>query len=355
MNEKALTPVFDGHNDTLLNLYLAAAPDKVKLFREGSPSDWHIDLPRAKKGGFVGGMFAIFAPGQDDNFDVSEENAKPPLFNEPLSPPIPMEHARTATFAMVSILFQLERSGALAVCRTVDDIRVAMAQETIAAVLHLEGGEAIDSDLHMLEVLHGAGMRSIGPVWSRTNVFGHGVPFHHPSSPDTGPGLTDVGKELIRACNDLKIMIDLSHINENGFRDVAALSSAPLVATHSNVHKICPHARNLTDWQLGAIRETRGIVGLTFPIDFLDPAGPAATDASLEMVVRHMDALIETLGEDSVGLGSDFDGAPVPTEIGDASGLPIVLDAFRRHGYDQPLIEKIAAKNWMSVLERTIG
>ena len=80
-----------------------------------------------------------------------------------------------------------------------------------------------------------AGLRSLGPVWSRSNAFGHGVPFRCPSSPDTGPGLTDLGKELIGACNRLGILIDLSHLNERGFWDVAAISNAPLVATHSNV------------------------------------------------------------------------------------------------------------------------
>ena len=110
----------------------------------------------------------------------------------------------------------------------------------LAAVLHIEGAEAIDPELEALEVFYAAGLRSLGPVWSRPNVFGHGVPFRFPSSPDTGPGLTDAGKELVRACNRLRIMLDLTHLNEAGFWDVAALTDAPLVATHSNVHALCP-------------------------------------------------------------------------------------------------------------------
>ena len=92
--------------------------------------------------------------------------------------------------------------------------------------------------------------------WSRPNIFGHGVPFAWPRSPDTGPGLTSVGKELVRACNRLGVMIDLAHLNEQGFRDVAKLSPAPLVATHACVQAICPSTRNLTVGQLDAIRET---------------------------------------------------------------------------------------------------
>jgi membrane dipeptidase len=131
-------------------------------------------------------------------------------------------------------------------------------------VLHIEGAEAIDPNFEFLDVLYEAGLRSLGPVWSRPNAFGHGVPFRCPSSPDTGPGLTDLGKELIGACNRLGILIDLSHLNERGFWDVAAISNAPLVATHSNAHALSPHSRNLIDSQLAAIRETGGIVDVNF-------------------------------------------------------------------------------------------
>ena len=107
-------------------------------------------------------------------------------------------------------------------------------------VLHLEGAEAIDGDLNFLEVLYAAGLRSLGPVWSRNNIFGHGVPFKFPASPDLGDGLTAAGEKLVSACNEMKILVDLSHITEKGFWDVARLSKAPLVATHSNAHALCP-------------------------------------------------------------------------------------------------------------------
>ena len=89
-------------------------------------------------------------------------------------------------------------------------------------------------------------MRSIGIVWSRSNIFAHGVPFGFPMSPDTGPGLTSLGKELVKVCDEKKILIDLSHLNEKGFWDVANLSTKPLIATHSNSHQLCQHSRNLT-------------------------------------------------------------------------------------------------------------
>ncbi|MDX1540818.1 MAG: dipeptidase, partial [Geminicoccaceae bacterium] len=239
------------------------------------------------------------------------------------------------------------------VVRTVPEIRDCMAGGAIAAIFHIEGAEAIDTRFDALEVLHEAGLRSLGPVWSRPNAFGHGVPFKFPSSPDTGPGLTEAGKGLIRACNQLGILIDLSHLNEKGFWDTARLSEAPLVATHSNAHALCPISRNLTDDQLRAIRESDGMVGINFAVSMLREDGKPDADTPLETMVRHLDHLIERLGEDRVGFGSDFDGTVVPKSIGDAAGLPALIEACRTAGYGEPLIRKLAHENWLRVLERT--
>ena len=129
-----------------------------------------------------------------------------------------------------------ENPGDFRVCTTVAEIEAAEAAGAMAAIFHLEGAEAIGPDLGGLEVLHAAGLRSLGPVWSRPNAFGVGIPFRFPGDPDEGPGLTPAGKDLVRACNRLGILFDLSHLNAAGFRDVAALSDKPLVATHSNAH-----------------------------------------------------------------------------------------------------------------------
>src|SRR5690606_7904938 len=241
--------------------------------------------------------------------------------------------ALTATLAMAAILFRIERrsAGKVKVCRSASDITEAVASGNLAAILHIEGAEAIDPALHNLDVLHEAGLRSLGPVWSRPNIFGHGVPFRFPSTPDTGPGLTDLGKELVRRCNSLGIMIDLSHITEKGFWDVAALSDAPLVASHSNAHAVCPHARNLTDKQFDAIRERGGLVGLNYATAFLRPDGRMNAQTPLDVMLRHIDHMVERLGIDGVGLGSDFDGATVPDAIGDAAGLPALVEALRAH------------------------
>jgi len=258
---------------------------------------------------------------------------------------------------MVSLLLRIEREseGRVRICRNVADIERSLSDDALASVLHIEGAEAIDADFELLNVLHAAGLRSLGPVWSRPNAFGHGVPFLCPSSPDTGPGLTDLGKELIRACNRLRILIDLSHLNERGFWDVAAISDAPLVATHSNAHALSPHARNLTDKQLTAIRDTGGIVGVNFATSFLRPDGRRIADTPADLVIAHVEYMLEQLGEDGVGFGSDFDGAMIPAGIGNAAGLQNLVEIMRTRGFGEPLIEKLCLRNWLRVLGQTWG
>ena len=346
-------PVFDGHNDTLLRLWHTDFADAERLFVEGS-TQGHIDLPRARAGGFAGGFFAMFPPPQGKSEPADDKMAKQ-RYSLPLPRQLPRDVAMDAVTAMAAILFRLERAGALAVCRSAADIRAAMDSGTIAAIFHIEGLEAVGPDLRELELLHAAGLRSLGPVWSRSNIFGHGVPFRFPATPDIGDGLTDIGKELVRTCNAMRILVDLSHLNEKGFRDVAAISDAPLVATHSNVHAVCASARNLTDWQLGVIRESGGMVGLNFATGFLRPDGRMVADCGVDIMLRHLDAMLEALGEDGVGFGSDFDGATMPRPIGDAAGLPVLVDAMLAHGYDRDLVEKIAWRNWVAMLEKTIG
>jgi membrane dipeptidase len=204
-------------------------------------------------------------------------------------------------------------------------------------------------------VLYESGLRSIGPVWSRQNIFGHGVPFRFPSTGDTGDGLTEVGKDLIRYCNERRILIDLSHLNEKGFWEVAKLSTAPLVATHSNAYAVCHSSRNLSDDQIKAVADSGGMIGLNFATGFLREDGHWGVDTPLEIMTRHLDHLMGIAGENCVGLGSDFDGARIPQKIGDATGLPTLIEALREKQYGEKLVAKIAHENWLNVLERVWG
>lgn len=344
-------PFFDGHNDTLLKLLEARPEERERRFVDGYAGG-HIDLPRARMSGMAGGFFAIFPPPVKTGLNNIVASTTNP--DGKLPPELPIAEAQASTNAMAALMFRLERQGALAVCRDVPAIRAALAADRLAAIFHIEGAEAIDPELEALEVLYAAGLRSVGIVWSRANVFGTGVPFRHNADPDIGPGLSDAGKALVRACNQMGVMIDLSHLNAAGFRDVAAISSKPLVATHSNVHAISPHARNLTDWQLAAIRESGGVVGLNFATGFLRPDGQMRADTEIELMVRHVEALVVALGEEGVALGSDFDGALIPAGIGDVTGVPKLLQALLDKGFGEPLVRKIALDNWLGLLERTL-
>jgi membrane dipeptidase len=309
----------------------------------------HMDLPRMAKGGFAGGFFAIFVPHPDD----------PPLGDDQVNPPPSGEISTSAAvqpaLAMASLLIRIAREAPdrFRLCRTAAEIRSSMAAGTIALVMHVEGAECIDTKFKSLDVLYEAGLRSLGPVWSRPNQFGHGVPFRFPSSPDTGPGLTDAGKNLVRVCNELGIIVDLSHLNEKGFWDVAKLSKAPLIATHSNAHALSASSRNLTDDQIKAIGQSGGMIGLNFANGFLRPDGLWRNDTEIDLMLRHVDYLMELAGPDHVGLGSDFEGARIPAAVGDVAKLPALTNAMALRGYGPELIAKLCSENWIAALERS--
>ena len=342
--------IFDGHNDVLLRLWENArkGADPVAEFMDGTHHG-HIDAPRARKGGLAGGFCAMFIPPEEDYPPrVLDENGH---YSIPMVGPRDQASALTIAQEMAYIAARLEAAGGLAVCRSTADIRAAMEQEHFAAVLHIEGCEPIAEDLSNLETFYESGLRSLGPVWSRHNRFGHGVPFAFPSSPDTGPGLTAAGVALVKECDRLGIMIDLAHITEQGFWDVARASTQPLVATHSNAHALTPISRNLTDRQLDAIRERGGIAGLNYATTMLRADGLENPDTPLSDMVRHIDHMVERMGIDCVALGSDFDGATIPAAIGDAAGSQALVEALRAAGYGEDELEKLCRENWLRLLK----
>jgi membrane dipeptidase len=332
--------VFDGHNDVLSRLLEHHDTGAGFLAGDG---EGHLDLPRAAKGGLAGGCFAVFTASPPE-----ESYASGAYFTA-----VEPSRALPEALAQVALLLRLEResAGRLRVVREADELDAG----GLAAVLHLEGAEPIGPGLDELEVLHAAGMRSLGLVWSRPNAFATGVPFGFPGSPDQGPGLTDRGRALVRACGELGIVVDVSHLNARGFWDVAELSAAPLVASHSGAHVLCASPRNLTDEQLRAIGERRGVVGINFHVGFLRADGAENADTPLATIAEHAAHVAQVAGVECVGLGSDFDGAMMPAALGDVTGLPALLDALRGAGFTDTEMEGIAFGNWRRVLEATWG
>lgn len=331
-----MRPVFDGHNDALTR---DEGADLTQRLDAG-----HLDLPRMREGGMRGGIFAVFTAS-------AREDSRTPLGN---LVPLAVDHETAAAHALAVAdrLASLERIGELTVAREIADIDAALeASAPPVAVLHLEGAEAIDPDLETLGPWYERGLRSLGPVWSRPNAFAHGVPFAFPSSPDTGPGLTERGKALVRACAELGILVDLSHINEAGFWDVARLEAGPLVASHSGAHALCPTSRNLTDTQLDSIGASDGLVGIVFAPPFLRPDFADDADTPIALIVEHVRHVAERIGPEHVALGSDFDGTTVPAELGGVAGLQKLVAALEAGGFSGEETAAICWHNWRRVLD----
>ncbi len=354
MPKSKYPPIFDGHNDTILSLLLEERGNGRNFFEKSEHG--HLDLPRAKKGGMGGGFFAVFVPsprptGGYPGFDPNPDGS----YHIPLPDPLEHRHARDFATKALRKLYavEAESKGEIKIVRTADELIQCLDDGTFAILLHFEGVEAIDTDLDSLHIFYQAGLRSVGITWSRPNAFGYGVPFAFPRDPDIGPGLTAAGKALVRECNQLGIMIDLSHLNEKGFWDVAALSNAPLVATHSNAHALAATPRNLTDKQLDAVKESGGIVGMNYHVGFLRKDGRSDKKTSLKEIARHAAYVAERIGVEHVGLGSDFDGATMPQDLKDAAGLPKLMKALKEVGFDKKALKKIAHGNWVRVLRKT--
>lgn len=343
--------VFDGHNDTILRLY-SDKENKQSFFGE---TDLHIDMQKAKEGDFSGGFFAMFTPNENYEVEPKDYLTDTGEYDVPLPPQIDQSYALKHTNALAAKLFKTEKesNGKFKIVRTADELAYCLENNILAAIFHIEGAEAINTDLNTLHVLHKAGLRSLGIVWSRQNAFGEGVPFRYPSSPDIGGGLTTEGKHLVRECNKLGIVVDNTHLNEKGFWDVARLTDAPIVATHSNAHTLCPISRNLTDKQLATIQESNGVVGVNYAVNMLREDGGLGTDISLDEIVRHVAYIAEKFGVDHVALGSDFDGTHVPDELQNAAGLQKLVNRLKTHGFSDAELKKITHQNWVRVLRDT--
>lgn len=342
----------DGHNDVLLS-YCVVGNAPLGTFFETN-EDRQIDWPRAQTANFAGGFFAVFLVDEITRGTIVGTINPTEVV---ALPTIPLAEAQQQTMHQMATLLRLIRlgNGRLRLVRTLADLEHCLQSGTLAVILHFEGAEAIDPQLDALPVYYEAGLRSLGLVWSRPNPFGVGVPLRFNQTPDIGSGLTEAGKALVRGCNELGILIDLSHLNEAGFWDVARLSTAPLVATHSNAYGLCPSSRNLTDKQLEAIRESDGMVGLNFMAMFLDENGRSDRHLPLSTLVRHIDYLVERLGISRVGFGADMSlsHAPIPYAIGDVGGYGRLVAALRQAGYDNDALHQITHGNWLRVLRQT--
>lgn len=339
--------VFDGHNDLLTRLWLSDQADPVQAFIHEQLSG-QLDLKRCQQAGFVGGMFAIFLPP----FTYVKQHHPDKLVDKNAED-FTQQQVEQICMAQLELAQQMvQASEQIQLCTSVQQIQDCRTQGQLAVVLHMEGAEALQDNPDLLDVFYQAGLRSIGPLWNRVSQFGHGLNARFPHSPDTGAGLTIAGKALLRRCAEKKMVVDVSHMNERAFWNTVDILQQPIVATHSNAHALCPQARNLTDPQLKAIAESGGMVGVNFDVAFLRGDGQRNADTPIELILDHLEYMMNHLGEDHIGFGSDFDGALISTELQDVTGLAQLIAAMQQRHYSKGLIEKICWGNWLNVLNR---
>jgi membrane dipeptidase len=353
--------VVDTHDDTTQRFIY----QKFDLGERHTDGD--IDIPRMRDGGLGAIFFSIWIPGSVTGGEA----------------------VKRALDQIDAVREQVRRHPKdLALCTTADEVRRAHAQGKIAALMGVEGGHMIASDLGVLRTYAALGVRyltlthSVNDEWADSSTD---KPAHN--------GLTDFGKEVVRELNRLGVMVDISHVADKTFYDALAVSKAPMIASHSSCRAICDAPRNMTDAMIKALAAKGGVIQINYHIGFLSQEFRDATRAneellkartaevekkcgpdeacqlidgermvrelvaqgklpkvSWEKVVEHIDHAVKLAGADHVGLGSDFDGANMPYGLEDCSRLPQLTDALIKKGYADADIQKILGGNTLRVM-----
>ncbi len=306
--------VSDAHCDTLLDI----VEGKHKLGERSEKGQ--IDLPRLHKGNVSAQVFAIWTP--------------------------PGRYADALKYGMEAVdafLKEVDANDDLILATSGNDLDIAFSKGAVAGILSLEGAEPLSGSIGVLRDFYRLGLRLVTLTWNFRNEAADGV-----KESVTGGGLTHFGRDLVEACNELGIVIDVSHLSPAGVEDVLSLSRKPVIASHSNAAAICDHPRNLTDEQIRGIAATGGAVGVTFVPDFLRKGGYGA---SITDVLDHIDYMVNLVGAEHVMLGSDFDGMgeKVPLGLEDVGKLPALTEGLLERGYTEKEIRSILGENFRRV------
>lgn len=237
-------------------------------------------------------------------------------------------------------------SDLITLCLTAEDVRQAVKKHKTAALLSIEGGEALQGELASLRVFHKLGVRSLCLTWNRRNEIADGI-----TDAASRGGLTTFGRKVVQEMNRLGMLVDVSHIAEEGFWDVLEESSQPIIASHSNARSVCNHPRNLTNEQLHAIQRNQGVIGVNFYPWHLT----GKETALCEDVIRHIEYIASVAGEDHIGIGADFDGIEVhPADLEGVQHMDRVFNGLLMRNYSEGFIRKLAGENFMRMLEQVL-
>lgn len=305
--------VVDCHCDTLS--FLA---QKGGSFEAGAKGQ--VDLLRLKSGGINVQFFAVFVSPRYRGTYLRRALEQVDIF------------AKTTSSCSEKLVSVYDLSG----------LDNALAEGKIAGVLAMEGGHVLEGSIGVLRVLYRLGVRCLTLTWNCRNDLADGV-----AENETGGGLTSFGRKVVREMGRLGMIVDVAHLASAGFRDVLRLAQGPVIASHANSRRLCDHPRNLTDEQVREIAATGGVVGVNFVPDFIDPVRP-----TLDRLVDHIEHLAAVGGVECVGIGSDFDGAPMMvTGLEDAACLPLLTERLVERGWQEADIRKVLGENFLRVMK----
>ena len=234
---------------------------------------------------------------------------------------------------------QMEQNpGCVIQCRTAAEAEQANRQGRAAAFLTVEGAELLDCDPDRLPQAAGDGVVAINPTWNHANALSGA----HADRPEQG--LSAAGRLFVKKMEELRILVDVSHLSEAGFWDVAEMASRPFIASHSNAKSVWNHTRNLTNEQITAIIGNQGVIGLNFYEGFVGGS------RDLDMVRAHLDCILELGGARNVALGGDWDGCDLITDLPAIDSLPRLYEYLLLHGYDEAVVQDLFYNNLMRVV-----
>lgn len=320
----------DMHCDTLMQAYVLKRQDLNEM-------PGMVDFKRMRQGGMLAQFFAVFM--------------LPPMARR-FYPDLP-EFTDESYFADCAAILEHSlqaHSDVIAPARSAAEIRANRAAGRMSAVLTVEDGRIVEGKLERLETLYRAGVRAIGLTWNGPNCLGF------PASREEtvmASGLTAFGKDAVRYMQELGILVDVSHLSDGGFFDVAAVCKKPFIASHSNCRAVCPHPRNLTDEMLRTLSDCGGVAGLNFTPEFLNPDGSAQSN-SFQAIVAMAQHMKKVAGIEVIGIGSDFDGMEGDLEVKSAGQYPLLADALSSGGFSDDEVDKILSGNVLRVMDDAI-
>jgi membrane dipeptidase len=365
IHQKAI--LVDTHNDIP-----STAIDKGVSFDQDLKGTTHSDLQRMKQGGVDVQLFSIFCDGsQKDPYAYANREIDTVLAWTKRNPLQMMEAFNS------------------------NAIKTAIKQKKLAVLFGVEGGHMIENDLSKLEALYNRGVRYMTITWNNSTQWATSA------ADETTPGgalnsegrkgLTMFGRSVIKRMNELGMLVDLSHVGEQTFWDVMAETTKPVLVSHSCAYTLCPHRRNLKDNQIKAVGKNGGVIHLNFYSGFVDslfekrsdefikrhkaeydsllklnpetyvaqfalfekyPAEVEAMRPPLSMLLDHLDHIVQLIGVNHVGMGSDFDGVnSLPKELNDVTDYPLITKGLLERGYSKKDIEKILGGNFLRLLK----